>query len=180
MKAVKAFSRGLAAVEGGLTALVLGVMVVLSFLQVILRNFFSTGILWVDPFLRHLVLWAGFLGASLATRQEKHISLEVITRFLRPRGVESARLAANLFACAVTVFLALAGLTFVRSEMASPEELFRIGEVSFAAWWFETIIPAGFALMAFRFLIRAIEHMGGVVHPPEAVEPAEDIPTFEK
>ncbi len=180
MKALRAFSRGLAAVEGGLTVLVLGVMVVLSFLQVILRNFFSTGILWVDPFLRHLVLWAGFLGASLATRQEKHINLETTTRFFSPRGVESARLATNLFACAVTLFLAQAGLTFVQSEMTSPEELFRIGETPFEAWWFETIIPAGFALMAFRFLIRSIEHIGGILHPPEAAERAENIPTFEK
>ena len=180
MKAIKAVSGAMAWVEGTLTALVLGAMILLAFLQVILRNFFSTGILWVDPFLRHMVLWVAFLGASLATRQEKHINLDVITRFLTPRGFEAARLAANLFACAVTLFLAGAGWTFVLSEMGSRENLFRIGETAFPGWWFETIIPVGFALMAFRFLIRSIEHLMGTLHPPAVVEPTVNIPNLER
>ncbi|MCK5358284.1 MAG: hypothetical protein KAJ48_07800, partial [Elusimicrobiales bacterium] len=35
-------------------------MVTLSFLQVVLRLFFNYGIVWLDPVLRHMVLWSGF------------------------------------------------------------------------------------------------------------------------
>jgi TRAP-type C4-dicarboxylate transport system permease small subunit len=176
MKVLDALSRALAWIEGTLTALLLGSMIVLAFLQVILRNFFSTGILWVDPFLRHMVLWVGFLGASLATRQEKHLNLDLITRLLPPRGVEMSRIVTNLFAALVTGFLAQAGWTFVVSEMASREELFRIGETSYPGWWFETVIPAGFALMAFRFSIRAVEHLIRSFHPPDSAETPPNIP----
>jgi C4-dicarboxylate transporter, DctQ subunit len=179
MRIINAVSRGLAWAEGALTAVLLGIMILLAFLQVILRNFFSTGILWLDPFLRHMVLWVGFLGASLATRQEKHINLDVITRLLPPRGVEAVRIVSNLFAAAVTLFLARAGWTFLGSEMGSPEELFRIGQASFAAWWFEAIIPAGFALMAFRFSIRVVEHLIRTIHPPAVVEPTTTVPAPE-
>ena len=179
MKFVNAVSRMLAWFEGTLTAFLLASMILLAFLQVILRNFFSTGILWVDPFLRHMVLWVGFLGASLATRQEKHINLDLVTRFMAPRGVEMVRICSNLFAGIVTGLLARAGWTFVQSEMGSREELFRIGLTSFPGWWFETIIPAGFALMAFRFSIRSVEHLVRAIHPPAVSEPTTNVPTLE-
>jgi TRAP-type C4-dicarboxylate transport system permease small subunit len=179
MKLVGAISRALAWIEGGLTAILLATMIILAFLQVILRNFFQTGILWIDPFLRHMVLWVGFLGASLATRQEKHINLDLITRFLPPRGVEMVRIFSNLFAGAVTGFLAQAGWTFVQNEMSSGEELFRIGESAIPGWWFEVIIPAGFALMAFRFFIRAVEHLIRTIHPPAVADQTINVPTPE-
>jgi len=179
VKLLNAISRGLSWAEGTLTAVLLTVMILLAFLQVILRNFFATGILWIDPFLRHMVLWIGLLGASLATRQERHINLDIITRTMAPRSVEMVRIASNLFAGIVTGFLARAGWTFVQSEMGSREELFRIGDMIFPGWWFETIIPLGFALMTFRFLIRSYEHLVRTVHPPPVAEATRNVPTPE-
>jgi C4-dicarboxylate transporter, DctQ subunit len=179
MKIVSAISSALAWVEGSLTALLLAAMILLAFLQVILRNFFATGIFWVDPFLRHMVLWVGFLGASLATRREKHINLDLITRFMSPRGVEMVRVVSNLFAGTVTAFLARAGWTFVQNEMGSGAELFRIGESVYPGWWFEVIIPAGFALMAFRFFIRAVEHLIRTIHPPAVPDHTVNVPSPE-
>ena len=46
-------------------------MVLMAFLQVILRNIFDMGIIWGDILLRHLVLWIGFIGASLATKKKQ-------------------------------------------------------------------------------------------------------------
>jgi len=45
-----------------LTILILG-MIALSMAQIVLRNFFHTGLIWIEPLLRHLVLWIGFTGA---------------------------------------------------------------------------------------------------------------------
>jgi len=81
-KILQTVDSGLAYVETGLIILILGSMVLLSFLQVLMRNFFDTGILWGDIFLRHLVLWVGFIGASLATREEKHINIDLLTRLI--------------------------------------------------------------------------------------------------
>lgn len=175
MKLIKVISRILSKLEGSLVVLLLGFMIVLAFLQVILRNLFATGFLWGDPFLRHLVLWIGFLGASLATQQEKHINLDLVTRFASPKFVNLTRILTNLFACTVTTFLAHAGWVFLQSEIETGELLFTIDQANFPAWWFQLIIPIGFGLMAFRFLIRTIEHIIEALRPPQDTNPPNSV-----
>jgi TRAP-type C4-dicarboxylate transport system permease small subunit len=179
MKLLQAVSRALNILERSLIVLLLAIMVLLAFSQVILRNFFSAGLLWGDPFLRHLVLWIGFLGASLATQQEKHINIDLLTRFASPKIVNIVHIATNLFAGLVCYYLMSAGWTFLQSEMEAHEALFSIGETAFAAWWFQTIIPAGFGLMSFRFFIRTIEHITEAIHPSGRKEFSTNVPTIE-
>lgn len=179
MKIIKALSNGLSFLERTLLVFLLGVMVVLAFLQVIMRNMFSTGFLWADPFLRHMVLWIGFLGASLATQGEKHINLDIITRFTSPRATNLLRIATNCFAGSIAFFLARAGWSFLQNEMDSNDVLLTIGQTNFPAWWFQLIIPIGFTLMSFRFLIRTLEHFIEVFHPSEAAGPPINVPTIE-
>ena len=73
-----------AKIESWILVAIVLLMVTMSFLQIILRAF-SIGILWGDIFLRHLVLWVGFIGASLATREEKHINIDVLSRLLNEK-----------------------------------------------------------------------------------------------
>jgi len=165
MTVLRLVDKILLTIERSLVVTLLGTMVLLSFLQVVLRNYFSTGILWADPFLRHLVLWVGFLGASLATQQEKHINIDLVTRFLGPKPTNVIRIVTYLFAAVVCFLLARAGLTFLGNEMETASSLFHIGNTEFSTWWFELIIPIGFFLMMFRFILRALEH---ITNPPSA------------
>jgi TRAP-type C4-dicarboxylate transport system permease small subunit len=64
----------------GLLAICLLSMVVLSALQILLRNVFGAGVLWIDPLLRYLTLWIGFLGAALAAAEGRHIQIDVLSR----------------------------------------------------------------------------------------------------
>ncbi|MCK5573045.1 MAG: TRAP transporter small permease subunit, partial [Bacteroidetes bacterium] len=82
MKFFRGLSRALVRVETVLLVLFLGVMVVLAFAQVVMRNIFQTGFLWGDPLVRHLVLWVGFMGAAIAASDERHISIDAINKFL--------------------------------------------------------------------------------------------------
>ena len=82
MKILTAINSWIAKIEGVLIVIVVSIMVLLAFFQVAMRNLFDQGLLWGDIFLRHLVLWVGFLGASLATREEKHINIDVFSRFI--------------------------------------------------------------------------------------------------
>jgi len=134
---------------------VLGIMVIFAFLQVVLRNIFHEGILWGDIFLRHLVLWVGFIGASLATREKKHINIDVFSRLLSERGKIVSRFITNLLSVFICYLLADAGWTFVQDEQMMGTEIF----VDFPAWYLQIIIPIGFFLMSFRFLTLALENI---------------------
>lgn len=134
---------------------VLGIMVIFAFLQVILRNIFHEGILWGDIFLRHLVLWVGFLGASLATRDQKHINIDIFSRFMSDKGKSVVRFVTNLFSVFICYLLANASWTFVQDEQMMGTEIF----ADVPAWYFQIIIPIGFFLMSFRFLILALDNI---------------------
>ena len=133
-------------------------MVLLSFLQVLLRNFFDEGILWGDTFLRHLVLWVGFIGASLATKEKKHINIDVFGRMLTGKIKFLADTVINLFASFISGYLANAAWSFVMDEKEFGTIIFN--EVP--AWPFQIIIPIGFALMALRFLNIAVLSLADV------------------
>ncbi len=128
-------------------------MVLLAFLQVVLRNILGQGILWGDPLLRHLVLWIGFVGASLATRSEKHINMDVFGRLLSKKAKLIAQIIINLFAITVTWFLTSASWRFVMAEKEFGDTLFG----NLPVWYFQIIIPVGFLLMSIRFVIITIE-----------------------
>ena len=83
--------RILAKTETVVLVIFLGTMVVLAFLQVVLRNFFGTGLIWGDTLVRHMVLWAGFIGGALAAFEGRHISIDALTKYLSPRLQECRR-----------------------------------------------------------------------------------------
>jgi TRAP-type C4-dicarboxylate transport system permease small subunit len=139
-------------IEGALLIGLLSVMMVLAFLQVVLRNLFATGIIWADVLLRHLLLWVGFLGAALATSQERHINIDALRKFLPPRLRCVIELLTDLFAAAVCLLLLKASWVFVQSEIADQRTFF----ANIPSWYLQSIIPVGFGLLAAHFVIRAI------------------------
>jgi TRAP-type C4-dicarboxylate transport system permease small subunit len=64
-----------------------------------------------------------------------------------------SKMVTDLFAVVVTFFLAQAAWKFVAEERSFNSIVF----ASIPAWYFEIIIPIGFALMAMRFFFSALE-----------------------
>ena len=65
MKTIAKIEKYLEKGEGFLLVLFLSLMILFSFLQVILRNFFNFALTWADVFIKNLVLWVGFIGELL-------------------------------------------------------------------------------------------------------------------
>lgn len=148
--------RALALAESALLVIVLSAMIALAFLQVALRQFFHSGILWGDTLARHLVLWVGFLGAALAASDDKHFAWEAASQTGGKAGA-AMKLAANLAAAAVSFMLASAAWQFFLDEKASGTVLLTIGALAVKTWLMALAIPAGFALVALHSLARAAD-----------------------
>lgn len=151
MKLIQKIDQWINRLEGGLLIFLLSIMVILAFLQVALRNFFSTGIPWGDIVLRQIVLWLGFLGGTLATSQERHIHIDAFAHFMSPKVRAVVRIFTNLFGAVVCVLLFQAAVRFVQSEIEANTMMFK----QIPVWYAEVIIPFGFALHAIHFLIRS-------------------------
>jgi TRAP-type C4-dicarboxylate transport system permease small subunit len=115
----------------------------------------------------------------LATQQEKHINLDIVTRFISPRLTNIIRAVTSLFAVIVTAFLSKAGWVFLQNEISSGDILITVGKIDCPAWWFQLIIPIGFGLMAFRFLLRTVGHFLATFHPSPSAPPPINVPTIE-
>ena len=137
-------------------------MIFLASLQIFMRILFDSGLVWADPLLRHLVLWVGMLGAALATRYGKHITIDVFSHLLPIRGVFWLNLFLNLFAAVVCAFLTWAAFLFIKNELAfgSGREL-----IGIPIWVWNLIFPFAFALMSVRFSAKVYIHGVNLLHP---------------
>lgn len=63
-------------------ALMMGVMAVLVIIQVLNRSFLNLPLHWIEELTRFLMIYVVFLGSSLAVRQKKMISIEVLPQML--------------------------------------------------------------------------------------------------
>lgn len=157
----------LAVFENTLIIALVTVMVLMAFWQVIMRNLFDAGILWGDIFLRHLVLWVGFIGASLATRDEKHISIDILSKVASKKMLPLVRIITDAVTIVICGVLARGGYKFVAYEKEAGTILFKtpwLGDVP--AWIFQIIIPFGFGLIGFRFLLKLLERFTAIFQRP--------------
>lgn len=150
----------LAGIERMLVSACLGSMVILVLLQILLRNFYNSGIVGSDSLVKHLVLWVGFLGAGLATKEKSHIRIDIASRIL-PKGIKAAaQILVDLFSVAICAGLVYAAYSFVSIEYEAGET---IPFLQIPVWVMELIIPAGFLVIALRFLLQLLSNVSTLV-----------------
>ena len=147
--------RVLSACEDGLLVVVLLAMVMLAVGQIALRNLLDVGLLWADPLLRLMVLWLGLLGAAVATRDDRQITVDAVSRFLSPRPRAVVRVVTDLFTTGVTLVLAYHGARLVLDERAAGT--FAFGALP--AWVAQLVLPLAFGLVAWRYLRLTARHL---------------------
>ena len=69
--------------------------------QVFFRYFLGAPLVWSDELARYLFIWASFLGWIIAARRRSHLTIDMLTMKLPPRG-----------AAALRAFGALCGIAF--------------------------------------------------------------------
>ena len=126
--------------EDGLLALVVTLLLALSFGQILLRNLFEITFPWTEPLTRHLVLWTGFLGALVATREDKHIRIDVLLRLLPHARRCWAEVVSDLVAAALCGTLSWVAVGFVADE----RRYGAAGLLGLPTWTLQLIFPLCF------------------------------------
>lgn len=155
MTILRSLNRWLTGIEYGVLVMQLGAIVILAFSQVVLRNVFGTGFVWADTVVRHLVLWVGFTGAAIATTDNRHISIDALSRFIPGRAKHMVHLITNIFSVVVCSMLASAAWRFMVDERSAGGDLV----LGIPTWVALSVIPAGYWLIGFHFLVKAAESL---------------------
>jgi TRAP-type C4-dicarboxylate transport system permease small subunit len=153
--ATSALSRihsGLVQTENWILVLILVSMLVIAVLQIFLRNFFGFGIVWAETLVRVLVLWTALIGAMVATRNGKHINIDILTRYLPDKSKFTVLGLVNLFTACICGIISYYSVYFVYLE-------YQDASLAFAQvpnWVCESIIPLAFLIMAVRYLFAFV------------------------
>ncbi len=137
-----------------LVLLVFG-MVALGAIQIIVRNVLSMGIVWIDPVIRHLVLWVALLGASVATRDDRHITIEVLPARLSPAVRARIKAGLQLFSALVCLFLVRPAVRFILDDYQPGKEL----ALGIPLWVSQAIMPFMWLVLGIRFLLQGIKNL---------------------
>ena len=139
--------------EDGLLVFLLGGLILLPVSQVVLRNLGLGGFYWGDSAVRIIVLWVAMLGALIASREDNHIRIDLLSRFLSSfssgLSVTTLQRMNYLFTCFILTMFAYASFQFVYYEYVD-------GAIAFGlvpAWICELIIPLASGLMAVRYFV---------------------------
>lgn len=144
-----------AIIEDALLVLILAAMVGLSATQIVLRNLFDGAILWADPLLRVAVLWVGMIGAMVATRSDRQISIDAVSRFLSAHWRARIRVITDLFTAIVSATVAWSAFRLVLDDRAAD-----VSSIAFVPVWVcEAILPVAFGTIAVRYLLFSVKHL---------------------
>ncbi len=137
---------GLALAERIVAGLAIAAMVLLPLAEILARRLLDRGIPGSIPFVQHLTLWVGLLGAAIAAREQRLLALATGT-FL-PEGVvqDTARALAAAVGAFVSAVLFRGALELVTLE----REAGSIVAVGVPVWVAQLVLPVGFALVAWH------------------------------
>lgn len=140
--------------ENLLLGLVLFAMIALAAAQVLLRGTFGSSLAWADEALRLLVLWSAMLGAIAATRDNVHLRIDLLSRFLPAVWRRITAVIVDVFAAGVSGILAWYSWRFVAESREFGDQI--LGD--WPAWPFQAVLPVAFALIAYRYLLGLPRH----------------------
>lgn len=144
---VKRILSALHAVEDALIVLVLLSMIGLAVMQIIMRNFADSGFVWIDPLLQNAVLWIAMLGAMIASRNDSHIRIDLLSDHLPVAWLRYLTLLLDLFTAVVTVGMAYFSYLALLDERAFNTSVM----AGVAAWKLQLLLPLGFGVIGLRY-----------------------------
>ena len=138
--------------EDFLLVVLLSSMILLASTQILLRNLFEFGLVWADPLLRIMVLWLGMIGATVASRDNRHIHIDLISHFFSKTAYLLVQTFVGQFTSWVCLLVAWNGAHWVRLDFVDG----LTGILGIPAWALEIIIPITFALIGIRYFLFSL------------------------
>ena len=134
-----------------LATLALAGIMLLPLAEIAMRRLLGTGIPGAGPFTLNLTLWVGLLGAAIAAREGKLLTLATGEFLPQGRIAAVAHLIGGFVGAAIAMMFAVGGLALVQSE----REAGTVIAVGVPVWISALAFPIGFTLIALRLAWRA-------------------------
>lgn len=158
--------------EEGFIALLLTFMTIVTFVQVVMRYGFGTGILWGQEAVLYAFAWLVCFGLAYGVRTRAHLGIDLVVKMMAPPKQRIIGLLA-IAACALFAGLMLWG------SYVYIAKLYEVGveaqDLPIERWLLGAIMPFGFALLLVRLATEAWLILSGQAHGFELADEAGDV-----
>mgnify|MGYP001491409506 FL=1 len=137
--------------ENILTIGVFSILAIFPAVEIITRILGRPGIPASPILVQHMTLWIGFIGAVLATRQNKLLSLTREPLFSPDSVFSNGRWIAKNISFVIIVALFWGSISLVMIEYNYPIQI----SPGVYRWFIQLIMPIGFLLIAFQIFIKS-------------------------
>ena len=135
--------------EETLLAVLLGAMTVLTFVQVVMRYGFNSGLLWALEANFYMYGWLVLLGISYGVRVRAHIGVDAVVRLLPPGWQRIVGLFVTALAILYTCLMLYGSWVYIgRLRILGVEA----EDIPVERWILSSCLLIGFALLLYRLL----------------------------
>jgi TRAP-type C4-dicarboxylate transport system permease small subunit len=103
-----------------LAQFLLGVMVVVVFVQVIFRFFIQQPLSWSEEVARYVFVWIIWMGAAVAVKHGAHPGMDLLTKSFSPRWRRITEVVMALLYAATLCTMVFTGFALVHANMSQP------------------------------------------------------------
>jgi len=117
---------------------------------------------WAQHLAVYLLIWTGFVGASVAAKEQKHLAVDVAQKLFKGKAALVVQAIGAVITAGFLAFLTWVGIGEVLAslELEDPSKVKGV-----PLWVFQLVIPLSAATMAVRFLMTI-----GRPPPPRKLE----------
>ncbi len=133
--------------EEALISFLLAAMTLLTFLQVVLRYVFNSGLIWALEATTYMFGWMVLLGISYGIKVGSHIGVDVIVQQLPPRGRRLVGLLVALLSILYAVIVLVGSYNYVDTMHTLDIEA---EDIPISRWILLLALPIGFSLLLIR------------------------------
>lgn len=162
---MKRLDKILGTIEDALGVLFLAGMVILIFMQVVLRWVFGSALNWSEEAARYLMIWCTGFGISASVRKGANIGIQAIVDALPQRLEKIVRLICELLTLAIFIFLTYASVLFANTALVSGQ---LAPSLQIPIFYVYLAVPVSFAFCVIRQ--AQVILMEYVFHDNEEVE----------
>lgn len=131
------------------------------FINVIMRYFFKSGLVWAEEYARFAIIWIVCGGCGAAVRNDAHMKITAIPDAIKNYRVKSLiYLFVNIICLAFSLLMLTAGIRLISSMIANSQVS---PAMEIPLWWIYLSIPVGGGIMTFRFVLLLIKNVKALV-----------------
>lgn len=152
---IKKVDRGLEVFEKNVVGYATIAMVLIMFMNVVLRNFFHSGLVWGNEVSSYLNILAVYIAVSAGFKYGSHVGISVVVDYVIPQKLrKGTSVLTNLISLSFCILILYMGGRMMSAQMASGQSS---PVVSLPLWVVYGFLTLGMLLSAIRIIMEIIK-----------------------